>query len=63
MTPSKPSTRRIGMICVIDISLLQFGQLSIVGTTEDARLVLMSLSPDRMSGRAKGLPWIGGLSV
>lgn len=31
------------MTCVIDISLLQFGQLSIVGTTEHARLVLMTL--------------------
>src|SRR5215831_8451599 len=31
------------MTCVIDISLLQFGQLSIVGTTEHARLVFMTL--------------------
>ena len=31
------------MTCVIDISLLQFGQLSIVGTTEHTRLVLMTL--------------------
>ena len=31
------------MTCVIDISLLQFGQLSIVGATEHARLVLMTL--------------------
>src|SRR6516162_2463991 len=31
------------MTCVIDISLLQFGQLSIVGTTEHARLALMTL--------------------
>jgi hypothetical protein len=31
------------MTCVIDISHLQFGQLSIVGTTEHARLVLMTL--------------------
>ena len=31
------------MTGVIDISLLQFGQLSIVGTTEHARLVLMTL--------------------
>jgi len=44
------------MTCVIDISLLQFGQLSIVGTTEHARLVLMTFpSPDKMSGRAKRL--------
>src|SRR5499427_3384868 len=35
--------RRIGVTCVIDISLLQFGQLSIVGTTEHARLALMTL--------------------
>src|SRR5215510_7755822 len=27
MISSKPSTRRIGMTCVIDISLLQFGQV------------------------------------
>jgi hypothetical protein len=46
--------------CVIDISLLQFGQISIVGTTERAKLMLVSfLSPDKMSGRAKGSPWIG----
>src|SRR5215472_7201765 len=31
------------MTCVIDISLLQFGQLSIVGTPEHARLALMTL--------------------
>src|SRR6476646_8479863 len=43
MISSKPSTRRVGMTCVIDISLLQFGQLSIVGTTEHTRLVLMTL--------------------
>jgi hypothetical protein len=31
------------MTCVIDISRLQSGQLSIVGTTKHARLVLMTL--------------------
>src|SRR5262249_27479482 len=41
-TFSKPSTSRIGVTCVIDISLLQFGQISIAGTTEHARLVLMT---------------------
>src|SRR5262249_59943718 len=46
---SKPSTRRIGMTCVIDISLLQLGQLSIVGTTEHARLVLMTLPFSRQT--------------
>src|SRR5262247_272698 len=55
MTPSKPSMRRVGVTWVIAISVLQFGQLSIVGTTEHARLVFMTLpSPDKMSGRAKG---------
>src|SRR5262245_40146577 len=48
------------MTCVIDISLLQFGQLSIVGTTEHAMLVLMTLPFARQnSRRAKGSPWIG----
>ena len=31
------------MTCVIDISLLQFGQISVVGTPEYARLTLMTL--------------------
>ena len=49
------------MTGVIDISLLQFGQLSIVGTTQNTPgwCSLHFLSPDRMSGRAKGSPWIG----
>src|SRR5262245_60577712 len=61
MTPSKPSTRKIGMTCVIDISLLQFGQLSIVGTAEDARLVLMTLPFARQNVRASKrltLDWV-----
>src|SRR6516225_5815577 len=44
------------MTCVIDISLLQFGQLSIVGTTEHARLALMTLPFARQNvGAAKRL--------
>jgi len=36
--------------------LLQFGQISIVGTTEHASVVLKTFpSPDKMSGRAKRL--------
>jgi hypothetical protein len=51
MTSSKPSASNIGVACVIVISLLQFGQSSIVGTAEQASLLLMSfLSPDKMSG-------------
>ena len=49
------------MTCVIDISLLQFGQLSIVGTTEHARLVLMTLPFARQNVEAsKRLPldWV-----
>jgi hypothetical protein len=56
--------------CVIDISVLQFGQISIDGTTGHAsidgttghaKLALMTLSfpPDKMSGRAKGSPGLG----
>src|SRR5438067_9536718 len=40
MTPSKPSARRTGVTSVIVISLLQFGQISIVGTMEHISLVL-----------------------
>jgi hypothetical protein len=47
-------TRRIGVTLVIAISLLQFGQISVVGTTEYARLTVMTLpSARQMSGRAK----------
>src|SRR5262249_56180361 len=35
------SARKIGVTSVIVISLLQFGQISVVGTTEHASLVLM----------------------
>ena len=38
------------------ILLLQFGQISIAGSTEHASVVLMTFpSPDKMSGRAKRL--------
>jgi hypothetical protein len=49
------------MTCVIDISLLQFGQISIVGTTEHARLVLMTLPFARQNGRGekKAHPGLG----
>ena len=49
------------MTCVIDISLLQFGQLSIVGTTEHARLVLMTLPFARQNVEASKrltLDWV-----
>src|SRR6476660_7631651 len=39
---------------VIAISVLQFGQILVVGTTENARLTVMTLpSARQMSGRAK----------
>ena len=49
------------MACVIDISLLQFGQFSIVGTTEHARLVLMTLPFARQNVEAskKAHPGLG----
>ena len=49
------------MTCVIDISLLQFGQLSIVGTTEHARLALMTLlfRPTECRGEQKAHPGLG----
>ena len=49
------------MTCVIDISLLQFGQLSIVGTTEHARLVLMTLpfARQNVGGEQKAHPGLG----
>jgi hypothetical protein len=53
------------MTCVIDISLLQFGQFSIVGTTEHARLVLMTLPFARQNvGASKRLTldWVPGQS-
>src|SRR5262245_27891467 len=49
------------MTCVIDISLLQFGQLSIVGTTEHAMLVLMTLPFARQNVEASKrltLDWV-----
>jgi hypothetical protein len=36
MTSSKPSARKVGVTCATIISLLQFGQISMVGTTEQA---------------------------
>jgi hypothetical protein len=42
VTSSKPSARKIGVTSLIVISLLQFGQISTVGTTEHAGLVLMT---------------------
>src|SRR5260370_16738163 len=42
VSSSKPSTRKIGVTSAIVISLLQFGQISIVGTTEHPSLVLMT---------------------
>src|SRR5262245_63825756 len=44
MTSSKPSARKVGVTCATIISLLQFGQISMVGTTEQASLVLMTRS-------------------
>src|SRR5262245_35427847 len=56
MTSSRPSARKIGMTSVIDISLLQFRQISIDGTTERARLVLMMLPFARKNvGASKSL--------
>jgi hypothetical protein len=46
--------------CVIDISLLQFGQISIDGTTEHARLVLMTFPFARQNvGTSKSYPGLG----
>src|SRR5262245_4387325 len=60
MTSSRSSTRRVGVTCVIVISPLQFGQISIVGTTEQASLVLMPfLSPDKCRGEHTGSPSLG----
>jgi hypothetical protein len=42
-------TRRIGVTLVIAISLLQFGQISVIGTTEYARLTVMTLLFARQS--------------
>jgi hypothetical protein len=54
VTCSRPSANKIGVTSVIVISLLQFGQISIVDTTERASLVLMMFPfAQRMSGRAK----------
>ena len=49
------------MTCVIDISLLQFGQLSIVGTTEHARLVLMTFpfAQQNVGASKKAHPGLG----
>src|SRR5262249_59030270 len=44
MTSSKPSARKVGVTCATIISLLQFGQISMVGTTKQASLVLMTRS-------------------
>jgi hypothetical protein len=47
--------------CVIDISLLQFGQISIVGTTEHARLVLMTFpfAQQNVGASKKAHPGLG----
>jgi hypothetical protein len=51
---SRPSANKIGVTFVIVISLSQFGQISMVGTTERVSLVLMTPpSTQRMSGRTK----------
>jgi hypothetical protein len=50
---SKPSARKIGVTSVIVISLLQFGQISIVGTTEHARMVLHSQVSSHFAHEAK----------
>jgi hypothetical protein len=42
VTSSKPSASKIGVTSLIVISLLQFGQISTVGTTEHASLALMT---------------------
>ena len=49
------------MTCVIDISLLQFGQISIVGTTEHARLVLMTFpfAQQNVGASKKAHPGLG----
>ena len=53
------------MTCVIDISLLQFGQLSIVGTTEHTSLVLTMFPFARRNVGAseKAHPGVGPVSL
>jgi hypothetical protein len=56
VTSSKPSASKIGVTSLIVISLLQFGQISIVGTTEHASFVLMTFPFARQNvGAAKRL--------
>src|SRR6266702_4790175 len=56
MTSSKPSARKIGVTSLIVISLLQFGQISTVGTTDHASLLLMTFPFARQNvGAAKRL--------
>jgi hypothetical protein len=56
VTSSKPSASKIGVTSLIVISLLQFGQMSTVGTTEHASLVLMTFPFARQNvGAAKRL--------
>jgi len=56
VTPSKPSASKIGVTSLTVISLLQFGQISTVGTTEHASLVLMTFPFARHNvGAAKRL--------
>jgi hypothetical protein len=61
MTSSKPSARKIGVTSLIVISLLQFGQISTVGTTDHASLLLMTFPFARQNvGAAKRftLEWV-----
>jgi hypothetical protein len=52
VTPSRPLANKIGTTSVIVISSLQFGQVSVIGTTERACLVLMMfLSPNERWGK------------
>src|SRR6266446_9898962 len=61
MTSSKPSARKIGVTSLIVISLLQFGQISTVGTTDHASLLLhdVSFRPTKCRGGEKAHPGVG----
>src|SRR6516164_60790 len=56
MTCSKPSARKIGVTWVTVISLLQFGQISMVGTTEKASLYQNSQTLTHPAGVLPGHP-------
>jgi hypothetical protein len=57
VTSSKPSARKIGVTSIIVISLLQFGQISLVGTMEGRREQIITRALRRGLVGGRGVNW------